>query len=326
MKDLLLLAMKKFIEGRWVPGKPLLIGYSGGPDSKALLYLLLECRRFFPLELHLAHIDHGWREESRLEASALAEEVKGLNLPFHLQTLDKEAFAPGNLEKQGRDFRYRFFGELYQSLGCQALLLGHQADDQAELVLKRVFEGSSLFALTGLASESHLQDMQVWRPLLSFPKKQLLSWLSKKKLTYLEDPTNLSDRFLRGKMRQEMIPLLESSFGKGVASNLCQLGEESRDIRDYFSTLNRPILESLSQGVEGESHIDLKPYLPLSAIQLKYLLKEWLKLEGVVFSRQILEGIIDGVLDGRREKKFQTKQGSLSIKSRILSLSIFCKN
>ncbi len=320
MKDFLLLAMKKFLESRWVPRKPLLIGYSGGPDSKALLYLLLECRRFLPLDLHLAHIDHGWREESGREAAALAEEAERLNLPFYLQTLKKESFASGNLEEQGRNFRCQFFGELYRSLHCQALLLGHQADDQAEVVLKRVFEGSSLFAISSISLESFVMDMQVWRPLLPFPKRQLLSWLSEKNLSYIQDATNLSDRFLRGKMRLEMIPLLEASFGKDVTSNLCQLGEESRDIRNYFSTLNRSILKSVLQDAEGVSRLDLNPFFPLSAIQLKYLLKEWLKQEGMVFSRQILDGVIAGLLGGREEKKFQSKRGLLSVKNRMLIL------
>lgn len=320
MKDLLLLALKKFIEKRFVPGKPLLIAYSGGPDSKALLHLLLECRRFFAYDLHLAHVDHGWREESRLEAITIKEEAKKLRLPLHLHVLKPEDFASGNLEEQARDYRYRFFSELYRSLDCQALLVGHHADDQAEVVLKRVFECSSLFALRGLSFESQMLGMKVWRPFLSIYKKDVLGWLSEKKLSYFQDPTNLSDRFLRGRMREKMIPMLEASFGKDVASNLCRLGDESREIRDYFTVLNRPILESLSRGADGAS-LDLNPFLPMSSIQLKYLFKEWMKGENLTFSKQILDGIVNSVIGCVSGKKFQSKEGVISIRNGIV---LFC--
>jgi len=322
MKDILLLEVKKFIEKRFVPGKPLLLGYSGGPDSKALLYLFLECRRFFALDLHLAHIDHGWREESRLEAIAIKGEAENLKLPLHLHVLKPEDFRPGNLEEQGRNYRYQFFSELYQSLDCQAILIGHHADDQAEVVLKRVFEGSSLFALKGLTAESQMLGMQVWRPLISFRKREVLDWLYEKKLNYFQDPTNLSDRFLRGRMRKEMIPLLESSFGKEVASNLCRLGDESREVTDYFCTLNKSILDHIYQGAEGTS-LDLNPFLPLPSIQLKYLLKEWMRKEGITFSKQILDGTVAAVTDCLSGKKFQSKKGAFSIKSGIIS---FCNH
>ena len=78
-KDLLLLSMKKFVESRLTPGKPLLLGCSGGPDSKALLYLLIKCKRFIPFDLHVAHIDHGWREESADNAVALAKKPKAFS-------------------------------------------------------------------------------------------------------------------------------------------------------------------------------------------------------------------------------------------------------
>ena len=314
MKDLLLIALKKFIEERFVPGKPLLLGYSGGPDSKALLYLLLECRRFFPLDLHLAHIDHGWREESRLEAAAVASEAEKLNLHFHLHVLNPEDFVQGNLESQGREYRYQFFSKLYETLNCQALLIGHHADDQAEVVLKRVFEGSSFFAMSGLSSQSQMKGMQVWRPLLAFHKQDLLNWLMHKKLNYFQDPTNSSDRFLRGRMRQEMMPLLEKSFGKEVASNLCRLGEETREIADYFSELNRPILN------RGGASLDLNPFLPMPRIQLKYLLKEWMKKEGVAFSKQILDGAVEAVFSRAPEKKFHSKNSEFSIRNGIILL------
>ena len=319
MKDLLLLSVKKFLRDRFKPGKPLLLGYSGGPDSKALLHLLLECRRFFPLDLHLAHIDHGWRDESRGEADQIEKQAEVLNLPLHLQRLTSEDFTPGNLEEQGRIHRLHFFSQVYNQLGCQALLLGHHADDQAEVVLKRVFEGASLFTLGGLDLEASIRGMALWRPLLSVTKAEVLEWLSQKNLTFFQDPTNLSPQFLRGRMRGEMLPALAAMFGKQVSSNLCRLGEESKEIKEYFSEVNREILTKT-----GKACLDLNPFLPIPALQLKYLLKEWMK--EVTVSRQILEGIACALQERGARKKFATKEGEFQIEKGVLFYNSSDKN
>ncbi len=182
MKDQLLLGVRKFLETRLLPAKPVLLGYSGGPDSKALLYLLMECRRFFALDLHLVHVDHGWREESGEEALEIQAEADRLGLPLYRKRLEEGDFSPGNLEEQGRNHRLQFFSKLYNELNCQALVLGHHACDQAEVVLKRVFEGASLFHLGGLVSDSQLCGMRIWRRAAHPPQERGLRLACAKKL------------------------------------------------------------------------------------------------------------------------------------------------
>ncbi len=315
VKDRLVLELKKFLQSRLLLEKPLLLGYSGGPDSKALLYLFLECRRFFPLNLHLAHVDHGWREESKQEAETIEAEAQTLGLPLHIQVLDYEKFKEGNLEEQGRNFRLQFFSELHRRLDCQALVLGHQAGDQAETVLKRVCEGASLFSMGGLTQESQLLGMTLWRPLLGISKGEILEWLSQKNLKYFQDPTNHSTRFLRGRMRKECLPALQESFGKQIESNFCQLGQESREIREYFFELNRHLLDH----IEKEGCLDLNPFPQLPSLQLKYLLKEWMRREQVTMSRQILDAVVLTARKGKSGKRFQSKAGMFLIENGIIS-------
>ncbi len=318
MKDLFLLQLRKFLTGRLIPGKPLLIGYSGGPDSKALLHLLLECRRFFSFELHAAHIDHGWRKESGEEAELIRKEMAAFNLPFHLNSLSLSDFHPGNTEEQGRRQRLEFFKEIYSEIGAQALLLAHHAGDQSETVLKRVFEGASLFSLSGLSIENTLEGMQVWRPFLFREKKEILDWLSKRNLNYFDDSTNRSLKFLRGKMREELFPMITASFGKKIAANLCRMGEEAKELKEYFQDLNRPILESISGG-----RLDLNAFLPMPSIRLKFLLKGWLEQEKISLSREIIEGIAGALNQGASQKKFYSREGEFNINNGSIC---FCKN
>lgn len=320
MKDLLLLSVKRFLEERLKPNQPLIIGYSGGPDSKALLYLLLDCRRFFPLDLHLAHIDHSWRPESRQEAMDLQAEAKKLALPFHLHTLAKEDFTQGNFEEQGRNFRLNFFSKIYAQGGFQALLLGHHADDQAEVVLKRVFEGASLFSLGGLIEDRQIRGMNIWRPLLGVSKKTVLEWLERRNISFIEDPTNVSMLNLRGRMRKEILPFLKNSFRKEISNNLCWLAEESQQLKEYFSALNAPILDAIKR---QECHLclDLNPFLPMPALQLKYLIKELFHVEGCVLSRQLMENIVEALLEGEGGKKFITQKMHFQVEHGFLYLN-----
>lgn len=321
MKDSALEGVKNFLSPRICRTRPLLIGYSGGPDSKALLYLLLESRLIQPLQLHVAHVDHGWRKESSEEAKRLEHEIEELGLPWHLKTLSFSEFSPGNLEEQARKKRLGFFSLLYQELQAQALLLGHHADDQAEVVLKRVFEGASLFSLKGIEQESEVEGMTLWRPLLCIPKKKLVSWISRKKISYLVDPTNDSPEFLRGRMRQKILPFLSNAFGKQIGENLCFLGKEAQQLKEFFACLNQPILETVVYEEEG-GKLDLAPYLSLPLFQIKYLVKECLDRLNARVSRQMLDEIAKGLQEGSGSRQFFTKNAKILVKKRSISVIV----
>ena len=110
--------VKDFLATHWEGQSPLLLGYSGGPDSKALLYLVREIEG---IDLHVAHVDHGWRKESAEEAALLEEEIKSLGHVFHTTKLH---MAAKNKEAIAREERMAFFLSLFKRYPFQALLLG----------------------------------------------------------------------------------------------------------------------------------------------------------------------------------------------------------
>ena len=221
--------LRHFFKRHWQEGSPLLLGFSGGPDSKALLYGLLELGY---REIQLAHIDHGWREESKEEAFLLSQEAKQLKLPFH--TIRLTLPTRGNLEEAARIERLKFFQSLHRQFSFQALLLAHHADDLAETVLKRVLEGAHLANLLSMQPVSAFNDLPIWRPFLGIEKTQILSFLKKRKLSFFEDSTNLDLKYLRSRMRQEILPRLRESFGKGISHNLVLLSQRSLEHREYL--------------------------------------------------------------------------------------------
>jgi tRNA(Ile)-lysidine synthase len=297
MKDLLLKNVKDFLKIHYRPPAPLLLGFSGGPDSTALLHLL----RATSTPFHLAHVDHGWRESSAKEAQELQALASRLGIPFHLKVVDSMNPQSGDLENRARELRLNFFSTLVQEGGFQALLLAHQADDQAETVLKRVLEGSSLFALHGLQAVSMLRGMQVWRPLLGISKADLTLWLEKRGVIALEDPSNSDPRFLRSRMRQRILPQLEKEFGKQVRNNLLRLAEESSSIAAFIEKKLPPL--DLHE-IEGGIVVDFRSLFPLTLWELDQLLKLLFKQLSHTLSYRTRQNVAKALFAGSATKSF----------------------
>lgn len=319
VKDPLFKTIKDFLKSKNVSNQPILIGYSGGCDSKALLYLSLECSLFFKFPLYVAHIDHGWREESGKQAKMLQEEVERLGLDFYLKVLRFEDFGKKNLEQQGREKRLQFFKELYQKLDCQALLLAHQAEDQAEVVLKRICEGAHLTSLRGMQADMRLEEMRIWRPLLTVSKKNLRCWLEKKSLVSIEDPTNENSQFLRARMRKEIFPELSRLFGKEIAGNLCKLGRQAQELDSYFYQKNL-ILFTAQKEDSSKVEWDLNPFLPLARVELYYAVKQWLRIQKVILPSSFMDIIMEFLVKTKIKKELVYKEKLLKIDSGRLIL------
>lgn len=281
--------VKLFLETHWDQERPLLLGYSGGPDSKALLYALLEagCNN-----LHVAHVDHGWRGESAREEALIRREIEGLKLPYYstrLNIVAKEAVA--------REGRLDFFRSLFEKIPYQALILGHQADDLAETILKRIFEGAHLSFLGGMEPVSVLDWMPIWRPLLKTSKKELVAFLDGLQLKPLIDPTNFDPVYLRSRLRQETIPFLDQSFGKNIGENLSILSERSHELKQY---LDQKIAHLKVQREEGRCTVFCEK---LERIERRHLLQKVAAEEKVFFTRVVLEQILDWVDDKAKQRK-----------------------
>lgn len=274
----------EFLKAQWDGDRPLLLGYSGGPDSKALLYSLLE---WGVKKLHLAHVDHGWREESAIEAEELRKEAHHLGCPFHsirLQMPEK-----GNKEDLARQARLAFFRSLIDLIPCQAVLLAHQADDLAETALKRILEGAHLPNICGMEPVSQYNGMSIWRPLLRVRKETLLHFLAERKLESLWDSTNADPAYLRARMRQKILPFLSASFGKQVEENLIFSAERSEELKNYLDKRIESV--KIQKGPWGQ-FVDLNG---MERIEQRHLLQKLAREESISIPRPVLETILDWV-------------------------------
>lgn len=276
-----------FLNVHWDRKRPLLLGYSGGPDSKALLYALLEC----DVKPHLAHVDHGWREESRDEAENLRKEAEKLGCPFYSTRL-----LIARKEDDARKARLAFFSSIYTPF--QALLLAHQADDLAETVLKRILEGAHLSNLGGMQSISQQHGMTIWRPLLTTRRSEILRFLEERSLTPIIDSSNSDPIYLRSRMRQDIFPFLNERFGKETVDNLTLLSERALELKNYLD--KRTAATPVHRGPWG-TLVDLNG---LDRIEQRHLLQ---KVSKVVLTRSMLETLLKWVEERVESKHLVVK-------------------
>jgi len=214
--------------------KPILIGLSGGPDSICLLHLLCEFQKQTNIEIHIAHVNHGWRLESAKELTVLEKLSERLGIFFHKAHFDPTKYS-GNKENEARKERYLFFCKIQKQINAQGIFLGHHKNDQAETALKQIFEGVSLLFSYGMKQVSQFENLVIFRPLLDVKKKEILDFLKMKGFSYFVDETNDDPKFLRGKMRTTILPFLSDRFGKDICDPLSFVSKEAQELWDYFS-------------------------------------------------------------------------------------------
>ena len=302
---MLVLRVRDFLRCRLDPQKPVIVGFSGGADSRALVHLLKETQRSLKLDIHLVHIDHGWRQESGIQAQALQEMAEGWGLPFHVKTLQSSSFTKGNSENVARSLRYEYFSYVSHHIGAQAVILAHHQDDLAETVVKRMFEGAGFLAWSPMKEDANYEGMRVWRPLLKVSKATLLDWLGTRNIRdFIVDQTNLSSDFLRGRMRTEMFPYLERVFGKGIVASLC-------GIADDVEVIGAPMLalfQKCSLRVKDDllcTYVNFDDLTDLPQYYYVFYLKYFLSNLGLVASRDQLQTLNEFVLSRSKAKKVQ---------------------
>jgi tRNA(Ile)-lysidine synthase len=223
---LLLPAVRGFAlsEELFQPGLKVLVAVSGGPDSVALLHVLYRLRQEWDLHLGVAHFDHGLRgEASREEALFVADLARDLDLPLHAGEGDVRGLAQAqkiSLQMAARRLRLDFLDQVRRGHHYDRVALGHTADDQVELFFLRLIRGAGTEGLKGMWPRT---SGGLVRPLLAVGKVVLLAWLHQENLPYREDLSNLSRRYLRNRVRLDLLPQLQRDYNPRLKAAVWRL-------------------------------------------------------------------------------------------------------
>jgi len=257
------------------PEITIIIGFSGGPDSVCLLHLVSELKEIMNLKIIAAHLDHGWRKESQIDAAWCQNFCQKLGVEFISSTPSNLDFQPkynGSKEELGRKLRRYFFESLAKKYNAQAIMLAHHADDQIETFFIRLLRGSSLSGLSCM----RIQDGLYLRPLLGFSKNDIFTYLKKHKLDYLTDCTNLEKNFLRNRIRLDLLPIL-STIDSRWQTTIPNCIKQLQLADEFITNQNNKIIQSISSP-DNENYINIQKFLDLDEIiQHKILLTVLIK-------------------------------------------------
>jgi tRNA(Ile)-lysidine synthase len=219
----------------------LVVAVSGGPDSMALLRVLLAARDTnLRLPLVVAHLNHQLRgPESdddevfvvRLHTELVAAATPALTLCCHRVDVAAQAQAAhSNLEAHARRERYLWLAEVARAHGMHWVATGHTANDQAETVLHQLLRGTGLRGLRGIAAERTLENgVGVVRPLLEATRADVLACLDELGQPARQDRSNDDPRYTRNRIRHELLPYLSERYNPGIVPVLCRLAEQANE-------------------------------------------------------------------------------------------------
>jgi tRNA(Ile)-lysidine synthase len=230
--------LKELIE----TGDKVLVGVSGGADSIALLHVLHRFSQIENYSLIVAHINHMAREkDSDADAGFVERVADKLKLPFYLKKIDvgiERLKLKTSFQDAARIVRYQFFEETLQSVGGNRVALGHTADDQVETILINIVRGSGL---KGLAGIPQVRDYII-RPFLKFYRKDLDIYLKENDISFREDSSNSDKKYLRNRIRHELIPHLES-YNPGIKKCLQEMSGIAQEDDSLLSQATRDIFK-----------------------------------------------------------------------------------
>ena len=221
-----------------IENKKFLLAASGGPDSMALLQMMIE---EVPLEqLVVAHLNHQLRDDSYLESELLKNFCRKNDILFFDKKWPVELHPQAGVEAAARDYRYHFLAKVAQKVGVDYLLTAHHGDDLLENILLKLIRSGDANEMSSLRPVRPWQGRLLVRPLLKLSKQQLLEFDKANDISYIEDSTNSEDDVQRNRLRHHVIPLLKKENPNILANGLRFLDSMlvlQQDREEYFGQI-----------------------------------------------------------------------------------------
>ena len=250
-------------EPRVQPGDGLIIAFSGGPDSTALLWAMTQVAPRLDLRLSAAHLDHGLDEDSSRRAQSALQLCESMGVPLWVERREvARQKTPGeSLEAAARRVRYGFLEEARNRFDAAFIMTAHHADDQIETVLLRLSFGTGLAGLAGMAARRD----RVLRPFLHHTHKELLDAARRAGLNPVVDPTNFDLATPRNRLRHLVIPHLVTA-DPHLCDRLQRLSRAARQAQGRLERFLEQHLDLKTEQLETSVHWRRLAELPLPAL------------------------------------------------------------
>ena len=277
------------------PGDRVLLAVSGGADSVALLRVLLELRAELGIVLAVAHLNHGLRgEESDADEHFVAELARRCELQCFIGCVgvaERAAAEHIGLESAGRELRYEWLTRVAVEHRFDVVATAHTVDDQAETVLMKFLRGAGSRGLAGIypmVRRDTNQEVRFVRPLLSTTRVELEIYLESMGQDWREDESNLDRRFLRNRVRHELLPLLEREYNPNLRELLSDRAEINREEEAYWDEV---VHAALQKARTGQRRLRLREFAELARAVQRRVLKRFLEEQNIACDSQHVEAV-----------------------------------
>ncbi|MCL1842916.1 MAG: tRNA lysidine(34) synthetase TilS [Defluviitaleaceae bacterium] len=228
-------------------------GVSGGADSVALLFALLEIREEMGIgAIFAAHVNHNLRgEESKRDELFVQELCNKHNIPLKIDRLNMPKFS----EETARNLRYKCLEQARREFSADYIATAHNMDDNTETILMNLCRGAGLKGLCGIPPVNGA----IIRPLLDAPRADIEEYLRVKQIDFITDTSNLSNDYTRNRLRNEIIPMLEKQISTGARTAPAR---NAKYLREDENFLESAALEAFEKCAENKG-LNIKKLLAL---------------------------------------------------------------
>jgi len=270
--------------------KNILVAFSGGPDSTALLHTLYALGEIDCIHLGVVYVNHNVRNENEVDAEEkwVRNSVETLEIPLFTKTFERNFLKKAayneklGLEAAARKYRYDFFDMILKTENYQYIALGHTYDDRIETTVMRFFQGSDVEGLSGIPIISGTRI----RPLSFMDKQSIKSYLKEKSVPFIKDSTNSTDDFLRNKVRNELLPKVNEIF-PGYKTALLHVMEKMESNSNFLN--NETERTDVWRPIKNGFAIEAQYFLALhSAVKIRHILRLYNNSEFIEKKRERL--------------------------------------
>ncbi len=238
-------------------GDAVIVGVSGGPDSMALLHILIRLKKALDLQIIVAHVNHNTGRKGQFEEQKFVEEyAKKNSLVFETMTIKE--YGDDNFHNEARSIRYNYFNSLVKKYHAKYVFTAHHADDLIETILMRIVRGSTLKGYSGFSKTVKMSNYYIIRPLIQVTKDEIYNYLNKNKIKYMQDSSNTKDVYTRNRFRKYIVP---------------EFKKEDKMVHEKFYKFSKTLLE-YNDYIERQVDKIYKKIVPDNVLNIEEFLKE----------------------------------------------------
>lgn len=274
----------------------LVVAVSGGPDSIALINLLINLKGYIcdtydiKYTMCIAHFNHKIRKESEEEKKYVMDFASKNSILFEYKEEDiikLSKTTKTTVEECARNERYKFFYETLEKTGSNKIVVAHNKNDNVETILLNILRGTGLKGLTGMEYEFK----NIIRPMLNITKEEVLNYCEEENLKPCIDETNFSDIYKRNKVRLKLLPYLKQEYNENIENCIMRMSAILKEEEDFIQKYTKKVVEKMVK----------KVYNTKSQSKIEFFYADLLKEHAAIIKRSIryliemLLGNVDGI-------------------------------